>query len=221
MTGAFHPTFDELPRTVAIFPLGGALLLPGGQLPLNVFEPRYINMVRDALGSDRMIAMIQPTEATSLSDDDPPPVYPVGCVGRITSFSETEDGRFLITLTGVCRFKVGCELPLINGYRRVEALYDRYQEDLDPPEQVAVDRDRLVAALRRFLEMQEIRADWESIEEASDAYLITALAMVCPFEPQEKQAILEAPDMAARAQTIITLLEMGSLDLSESTQARH
>ena len=221
MGGAFHPTFDELPRTISIFPLSGALLLPGGQLPLNIFEPRYLNMVRDALGAERMIGMIQPTEPERTTEDDRPPVYPIGCVGRITAFSEADDGRFLITLTGVCRFKRGRELPLLNGYRRVEALYDRYREDLDPPGQLSVDRDRLLSALRRFLDMQEIEADWQSVKEAGDAYLITALAMVCPFEPQEKQAILEASDLSARAETIIALLEMGGLDAADSSPARH
>jgi Lon protease-like protein len=221
MTGAFHPTFDELPRTVPIFPLTGALLLPGGQLPLNIFEPRYINMVRDALGSDRMIGMIQPTEKERLSEEDHPPVYPVGCVGRITSFSETDDGRFLITLTGVCRFRAGRELPLMNGYRRVEALYDRYQEDLDPPDDVDIDRNRLVDALRRYLDAQNIDADWESVDGASNEYLLIALAMACPFPPQEKQAILEASDLEERAETIIALLEMGGLDSSDSSPARH
>jgi Lon protease-like protein len=221
MSGVFHPTFDELPRTVAIFPLTGALLLPGGQLPLNIFEPRYLNMVRDAFGAERMIGMIQPTEPERIDDDDRPPVYPVGCLGRITTFSEADDGRFLITLTGVCRFQCGRELPVLNGYRRVEALYDRYQEDLDPPPELSVDRGRLLAALRRFLDMQNIEADWESVEEAGNAYLVTALAMVCPFEPQEKQAILEASDLSARADTIIALLEMGGLDVGDSSPARH
>ena len=221
MSGVFHPTFDDLPRTVSIFPLTGALLLPGGQLPLNIFEPRYLNMVRDAFGAERMIGMIQPTEPERIDEDDRPPVYPVGCLGRVTAFSEADDGRFLITLTGVCRFQRGRELPLLNGYRRVEALYDRYQEDLDPPPELSVDRGRLLAALRRFLDMQNIDADWESVEEAGDAYLVTALAMVCPFEPREKQAILEASDLPARAETITTLLEMGGLDVSDSSPARH
>ncbi|MCP4326855.1 MAG: peptidase S16 [Alphaproteobacteria bacterium] len=221
MSGPFHPNFDDLPRTAPIFPLTGALLLPGGQLPLNIFEPRYLNMTRDALGGDRMIGMIQPTEKEELTEDDRPPVYPVGCLGRITAFSETDDGRFLITLTGVCRFRVGRELPLMNGYRRVEALFDRYQDDLEPPPDLPVDRKRLTNALRRFLESQDIEADWESIDEASNAYLVTALAMVCPFEPQEKQAILEAPDLPARAETIITLLEMGGLNGLDAPAARH
>jgi Lon protease-like protein len=218
---AFHPTFDELPRTIPIFPLSGALLLPGGQLPLNVFEPRYLNMVRDALGSDRMIGMIQPTEKERMAAEDHPPVYPVGCAGRITSFTETDDGRFLITLTGVCRFRAGRELPLLNGYRRVEALYDRYQEDLEPPVDIDVDRARLIEALRGFLDAQNIDADWDSVDDAGNEYLVTALAMACPFEPQEKQAILEAPDLAARADTIITLLEMGGVESPDSSPARH
>ncbi len=221
MTGVFHPNFGELPKTLPIFPLSGALLLPGGQLPLNIFEPRYLNMVRDSLGSDRMIGMIQPTERERIDEDDHPELYPVGCAGRITAFSESDDGRFLITLTGVCRFRIGRELPMMNGYRRVEALFDRYREDLDPPGEISLDRARLTRALKTYLSGQDFEADWESIEQAGEAALVTALAMSCPFAPEEKQAILEAPDLTERAEVTLTLLEMGGLGDMPSDSPRH
>jgi len=221
MTGPFHPDLDELPRVLPIFPLTGALLLPGGQLPLNIFEPRYLNMIRDALGGDRMIGMVQPTEQEETDDDDRPPLYPVGGAGRITSFAETDDGRFVITLTGVCRFRVGREMPLLNGYRRIEALWDRYQEDLEPSADMAIDRDRVLASARRYFERHGLQVDWQRLEKTDNFALVTALAMGCPFAPEEKQAILEADDGDARAKVLTALLDMSGFTDDESDQSRH
>lgn len=213
MAGPFDPPFTDLPRVIPIFPLPGALLLPGGMLPLNIFEPRYLNMTQAALASEnRMIGMIQPD-----SDDtsENPSVYDVGCTGRIVSFAETEDGRILITLSGTCRFTVVEELPLKDGYRRVVADYGRFRSDMQPDTAADIDRPRLLEALRAYLEHEEIQANWKAIEDADDARLIASLAMMCPFRTSEKQALLEASDLAERARVIVALLEMASVESGE------
>jgi Lon protease-like protein len=204
--GPFDPTFDELPREIPIFPLPGALLLPRGRLPLNIFEPRYLAMTRDAIKGERIIGMIQP-EHPSEPIGAQPATYRTGCAGRIVQFAETPDGRYLITLAGLCRFDVGAELPLKDGYRRVVARFDPYRADMEA-RSGKIDRERLLAKLKRFLERHEIGADWSAIEKAPDEQLVNALAMMCPFGPSEKQALLEAPDLAARCETMITLLEI-------------
>lgn len=200
-------SIDELPQILPIFPLSGALLLPRGRLPLNIFEPRYLAMVRDALAAERMIGMIQPSDAHSKATV--PPVYAVGCMGRITAFSETDDGRFLITLTGVCRFRVVQELARVTPYRKIVASFDEFAADLEagqtPP---SVNRRRLEPALKAYLEAQGLAADWHSIEQAPAETLINSLAMICPFAPPEKQALLEAVDVTARADMMVALLEM-------------
>ena len=220
MTGsASEPRFEELPAVLPIFPLTGVLLLPRGHLPLNIFEPRYLAMTRDAMGGERMIGMIQPSDPADLGDN--PPVYRTGCAGRISSFSETEDGRFLITLTGVARFDVKDELPLRSGYRRVAADWERYRADLAPDEG-AVDRDRLVAALRVFFRVHGLSADWDTIRQTPDERLVTSLAMICPFAPNEKQALLEASDLGERAKVMIALIEMAVVEgAKEGEGSRH
>ncbi len=208
MPGAFDSSFEELPRVIAIFPLSGALLLPHGQLPLNIFEPRYINMTLAALAAERMFGMIQPEDEAG----EPPPVYGTGCAGRLTSFSETEDGRLLITLFGVCRFDIVEELPLKDGYRRVVADYHRFRNDLSIDRQTEVDRARLIGALRDYLKQQHVDANWDAIEKTDDERLVTSLAMMCPFQVSEKQALLEAANASERARIMITLLEMANLE---------
>lgn len=195
-----------------IFPLSGVLLLPRGHLPLHVFEPRYRNLTEAALGSGRMIGMIQPRRPVSDPVDDDAPLYDTGCTGRIVSFAESDDGRFLITLRGVCRFRIVEELSLIDGYRRVRPDFTRFQHDLKPAEGV-VDRDRMLTVVRRYLDTREMGADWSGVEKASDEALVTALAMACPFEPNEKQALLECPDLTARAEMLITMLQMAVRDV--------
>lgn len=199
----------ERPRTLPIFPLPGVLLLPGGKLPLNIFEPRYLQMTEDALAGHRTIGMIQPSEpvATSLR----PEIYAVGCAGRITSFTETGDGRYLITLTGTCRFRVQEELAVTTPYRQVVADYDEFAADLEPQDPAAVDGRRLLAALRGYLARTGIPADWDSISRAPLPALVTSLAMICPFSAGEKQALLEAPDLAARGQILVALMEMAAV----------
>lgn len=224
--GAFRPGFEELPGVIPIFPLPGVLLLPGGQLPLNIFEPRYLAMVRDALAGERAIGMIQPREEAA--DVGAAKVYETGCLGHITAFSETDDGRYLITLTGLIRFDVARELPPLEGYRRVTAGYDRFRSDLDddpegsprdgpqdgPQDGLendpagAIDRTRLLETLGFYFEAQGIEGDWEAIEKAGDATLVTWLAMLCPFAAPEKQALLEAVSLAERASAMTAIMEM-------------
>jgi Lon protease-like protein len=207
MTTSGEPGLSgALPIRFPIFPLPGAILLPGGNLPLNIFEPRYLQMTRDAMRTDRVIGMIQPTGGGK----GVPELYPIGCVGRITSFSETEDGRYLITLTGVCRFEVVEELAVDTAYRQVLASFERWQCDLEPPTPSDSLRPTLEGALRGYFEVYEISADWGQVQAAPLAGLVTSLAMICPFEPCEKQALLEAADPEQRARVLITLLQMGA-----------
>nr|WP_264185450.1 LON peptidase substrate-binding domain-containing protein [Roseicella aerolata] len=201
---------DQLPPEIAVFPLSGALLLPGGRLPLNIFEPRYLAMTLDSLGAGRMFGMIQP-EPGAPRGETGPGLYRIGCLGRLSSFAETEDGRLLITLTGVIRFRVAEELPMRRGYRRVRADYAGFEADLDPSGTPAgIDRPALLGALRPFFKARGIEANWEAIEQTSDQLLVLTLAMVCPFEVREKQALLEAATPEARAAMLVALLQMGA-----------
>jgi len=195
----------DLPLAIPVFPLDGALLLPGGQLPLNIFEPRYLNMIDDAMAGDRLIGMVQ----TRGGERELPPLAPIGCVGRITSFAETSDGRYLITLTGLCRFEVGDELPVRTPYRQVRARFDRYEDDLnlDGPAPV-LDRPRLLAALSRYLDHRGLGIEWETAESAPLEALINSLSMGLPFDPAEKQALLEAATLEDRAKALTALLEI-------------
>jgi len=208
-SGSFIPRFEELPQTLPVFPLTGVLLLPRGKLPLNIFEPRYLAMTEDALRGDRLIGMMQPVEEDASGDQ--PPVFPVGCVGRITQFSETDDGRYLITLTGLCRFRIDRELPLFCGYRRVAPDFASYQSDFET-DRSNFDRARLLGALKVYLKLKQLSAEWDSIENAPGERLITCLSMICPFLPREKQALLESPTLAERAQVLTVLLEMAVLE---------
>jgi Lon protease-like protein len=201
----------RLPSTLAIFPLEGALLLPHGQLPLHIFEPRYRNMIEDALGNDRMLGMIQPRTSYPHPLPDWAELFETGCAGRIISFAETEDGRFLITLKGVCRFRIAEELPAEQGFRRVVPDFTPFRGDLEPASEEGIDRSRLLLAARVFLAMKNIECDWQAAEQASAQALVTSLAMSCPFEPGEKQALLESDDLAARCDLLISLFEMTTL----------
>ncbi len=215
----FDPPFEELPATLPIFPLSGVLLLPQGKLPLNIFEPRYLQMTRDALAGDRLIGMIQPTAPEE--PGRPQPLFETGCAGRIVSFAETEDGRYLITLAGLVRFKIRAEIATAGGYRRVEPDFAPFAGDMtEEAPSGAIDRQRLMRALRAYFRQQGISADWESIEKTSDALLVISLGMVCPFQPEEKQALLEAADETERARILTALLEMGLL-ASGADSARH
>ncbi len=216
----FAPAFEALPNSLPIFPLAGVLLLPRGRLPLNVFEPRYLAMIEDALGHGRMIGMIQPAGVADASGL--PPLYSIGCVGRIANFSETEDGRFLISLVGVCRFHMAEELPSERGYRRVRPDWTAFQADLEPDDNRHLDRQRLFASLRHYFRDQGIMANWEAIEQTPDERLITSLSMICPFAPPEKQALLESPQVEERGRLLTALIEMANLHQSaEEERPRH
>lgn len=205
-----EPRFEDLPGTIPVFPLPEVLLLPGGRLPLNIFEPRYLAMVEDALGDARLIGMIQPSCGDR--SDPSPALYRTGCAGRIARFEETVDGRYLIALNGVCRFDVAEELPLDSrGYRQIRADWSPYAADLRPCADARLDRTRLISSLRRYFEDHGLSADWEAVESAPDERLVTCLAMICPFGAPEKQALLEAPDLPARAEVLTTLVEMAAL----------
>jgi Lon protease-like protein len=196
----------DMPGTLPIFPLQGVLLLPRGKLPLNIFEPRYLAMVEDALATrDKLIGMVQPLAKETRASTQP--VYPVGCAGRITTWSETDDGRFLISLTGVCRFAVGEEIATARGYRRVKADFDAYAGDFETAGDGAFDRKRLLAGLRGYFAAEGLQADWDTIESAPDERLVTTIAMLCPFAPTEKQTLLESPGLAERAKAMIGIVE--------------
>ena len=207
-----HSRFEDLPQTLPVFPLKGVLLLPRGRLPLNIFEPRYLSMVDDALKTDRLIGMVQPAGAFPESETLPR-LFKTGCVGRIISFTETEDGRYLITLAGFSRFTILHELDAPRGYRRVEADWQSFRHDLDEETCPGLDRTRMTKLLQCYFEKQGLSANWEAIENTPDERLLTSLAMICPFEPCEKQALLEAGSLGDRARVMMTLLEMAAADL--------
>lgn len=221
------PAFEDLPEIIPIFPLAGVLLLPGGSLPLNIFEPRYLAMTEDALKTDhRMIGMIQPTGADDsealLAPGHPgPEVYPMGCVGRMVSFAESGDGRYLINLLGIARFRITQEFPLEHGYRRVRPDFSAFEDDLEPGLPVTIDRDRLNAVLDRYFKAQGIEPDWLAIEKMGDRDLVTFLAMGCPFGAPEKQALLEAEGPAECSQVLLTLLEMSGSTDTGGERTRH
>jgi hypothetical protein len=216
--GPFDPDFSELPATLPVFPLSGALLLPRGHLPLNIFEPRYLNMTMDALGRDRMIGMVQPRHSDTPSDGNDnadtstAEMFGTGCVGRISAFSETDDGRFLVTLTGVCRFDIAEELPLAKGgYRSVRCDYSRWRGDMDYNIQSMdqpLNRSRLRRALDAYFAHHSLRSCWDTISDTDDEMLVTAIAMGCQLDPLEKQALLECPSLYDRGDMLTTLLEM-------------
>lgn len=199
------PSLESLPRVIPVFPLP-TLLLPRGRLPLNIFEPRYLAMVEDALRHSRVIGMIQPADPNLKV----PPLYPVGCLGRITSWSETGDGRYLITLAGLIRFRVDAELKTTTPYRQVEACYHDFAPDLSACCEEGIDRDRLGSTLKTYFKQHKIDSYWESIDQVSCEVLINSLSMICPFDVAEKQALLEAPALADRAKLLTTLIEMAT-----------
>jgi Lon protease-like protein len=196
----------DLPDTIAVFPLGGALLLPTGQLPLNIFEPRYLAMFDAALSGNRLIGMVQPALGDTEGQGEAH-LAPVGCLGRITSFAETGDGRYIVSLTGICRFRLLEEKETHHPFRTfriapfIADLSARDEED-------AVDRAALLAAFKAYLDANKLEADWESVERASNLTLVNSLAMMSPFGPAEKQALLEAPDLKTRAETLIAITEI-------------
>jgi uncharacterized protein len=204
---ARYSRLSDLPETIPVFPLSGVLLLPRGQLPLNVFEPRYLAMVDATMSGGRVVGMIQPSESEEKALK--PSLSTIGCAGRITAYREAEDGRYLITLTGLCRFRLAEELAADTPFRQVRADYAPFAGDLAAAEEERdFPRDRLMGALKTFLARRDLKADWQSVTNAPAEQLVNALAMLCPFEPPEKQALLEARDWGERVAILIALLEM-------------
>jgi uncharacterized protein len=199
----------DLADVIPVFPLPGALLLPRGQMPLNIFEPRYVAMIDDALRSGlRLIGMIQPDTAHP-GPENKPNLYKVGCVGRITQIAETGDGRYLLQLTGVARFRIEAELEVVTPYRQCRVTYTPFTDDFIARKgEDEVDRKSLLHALSEFLEANNLKADWEGIENAPNEALVNALAMMSPYGTAEKQALLEAPDLKTRAEILVAATEI-------------
>jgi uncharacterized protein len=209
--GGFRTRPQDLPAEFAVFPLPGVLLLPRGRLPLNIFEHRYLAMTEDSMANGRMFAMIQPDPALPETPNGPA-LYRIGCLGRLSSFSETDDGRMLITLTGISRFSIASEVDMRRGYRRVIGDFSRFQADMNDPDDTAIDREGMIEALRGYFAHRQIEPNWDAINRLADDALVVTLAMVCPFEPIEKQALLEALSEAERADTLLALLRMGAAE---------
>lgn len=197
-----------LPQEIPVFPLTGVLLLPRGQLPLNIFEPRYRAMIEDTLKADRIIGVIQPRDFQQGMTSERAPLFGTGCAGRITAFEETDDDRYLVTLTGLSRFHLMEEIAPQKGYRRALVKWTEFSEDLQPHEHLGIDRAHLKLLLRTYFDIEGLSCSWDSIDSASDDKLITALSMICPLDPGEKQALLEAACCRTRAKMFMTMLEM-------------
>ncbi|SIT87320.1 hypothetical protein SAMN05421665_2350 [Yoonia rosea] len=195
----------DLPDTIPVFPLPGALLLPRARLPLHLFEPRYLAMLDDVLKTpSRLIGMVQPYDAPGKGGK----LHSIGCAGRVMAFSETEDGRYMITLAGMSRFRITQEVEGFTPYRRCNVSWQGFDRDLGPVERDdSFDREAFMEALGRYLVDQGLSTDWESLGEAEDELLINSLSMLCPFAPEDKQALLEAPSLTTRRETLMTLIE--------------
>ena len=202
--GASYTKTADLPQVLPLFPLDGVLLLPRGQLPLNVFEPRYLNMVDDVMAGERMMGVIQ----TRGGERSNPLLAAVGCAGRVTSFAEASDGRYLITLTGVCRFRAGPELSSPTPYRQLRADYAPYEDDLVEATESAVRKGPLLEALGAYLSGRGLSVDWQAARAAPTEALVNSLSMALPFEPAEKEALLEAADLEQRLEVLIALLRI-------------
>lgn len=199
---------NDLPATIPVFPLPGALLLPRARLPLHIFEPRYLAMLDDTLkSSHRLIGMIQPCGGPrGLSA-----LHAIGCAGRVTAFSETEDGRYMITLTGISRFRVTEEIEGFVPYRKCDVSWQGFDRDLGGVERdTLLDRKNFLELLRRYFESEDLKTDWDSLCEADDELLINSLSMLCPLDPEDKQALLEAPSLVTRREMLVTLLEFAT-----------
>ncbi|MEM6408036.1 MAG: LON peptidase substrate-binding domain-containing protein [Pseudomonadota bacterium] len=195
----------DLPDTIPVFPLPGALLLPRARLPLHLFEPRYLQMFEDTLKtSARLIGMVQPHDGPGGKAQ----LHTIGCAGRITQFSETEDGRYMITLSGISRFRVQEEITGFSPYRKAKVSWTGFERDLGFVEKdKQFDRDKFLVLLKKYFQDQDLKTDWDSLKEAEDELLINSLSMLCPFEPEERQALLEAPSLSTRRETLVTLIE--------------
>ena len=195
----------DLPDTIPVFPLPGALLLPRARLPLHIFEPRYLAMLDDTLKtSHRLVGMIQPLSNPAGTEQ----LHSIGCAGRLTAFSETEDGRYMVTLTGISRFRVKAEQEGFTPYRKCDVIWDGFERDLGGAEHDPdFDRTPFMAVLGRYFKAADLKTDWESLRDADNELLINSLSMICPFAPEDRQALLEAPTLAVRRKTLLTLME--------------
>ncbi|MCB9988018.1 MAG: LON peptidase substrate-binding domain-containing protein [Rhodospirillales bacterium] len=200
--------YRDLPDEIPVFPLSGVILLPHGQLPLNIFEPRYLAMIDTALCGDRIIGMVQPENMIERITPDTAALHQTGCAGRITAFEETGDGRYLVTLSGICRFSIAEELPMTNGFRRIRPEWAAYACDLAPDENQDFDRGRLLALLKDYFSLHKLNCDWERISQTSNEKLIAVLSMICPLDPLEKQALLESPCCCNRAHLFMDMMEI-------------
>lgn len=204
----------HLPNILPIFPLDGALLLPRGNLPLNIFEPRYIDMINYALKHDRMIGMVQTDEACSKEHsiapkrNGEPGLCKIGCAGKLTLFSETNDGRYVITLSGISRFEISQEVTEQEAFRLAQVNWTRFNEDQLPANDGLVDRSSLLSAFKDYLTAHNLDTDWESVERSDTESLVNALCMMSPYGVREKQALLEAKYLSERASILIAMTEM-------------
>ncbi|MGB3409340.1 MAG: LON peptidase substrate-binding domain-containing protein [Jannaschia sp.] len=197
---------NDLPESIPVFPLPGALLLPRARLPLHIFEPRYLQMIDDCLKTEhRLIGMVQPR---AQAGRDGRALQSIGCAGRLTQLSETEDRRYMITLAGVSRYRITKEISGFAPYLKADVSWEGFGRDLGKPEvDTEFDRPAFLDLLRRYFESQDLSTDWDSLKDADEELLLNSLSMLCPFEPEDKQALLEAPSLATRRETVVTLME--------------
>jgi uncharacterized protein len=215
----FLPKFSDLPRELPIFPLPGAVVMPGVQLPLNIFEPRYLHMIGDALETHHLIGMLQPRPDNA--SDDAPEIHAVGCAGRITSYSETNDGRIVMILTGVCRFQVAEELEGRHGYRRVRPDWERFAIDFHSEEEGLVGRDAFMTSLRSFCTLRGVEIPWDDVQKMADADLVNLLCTHLPLAPEDKQALIETVDLSGRGRLMEGLMDMASTAGGSGAGQRH
>jgi len=215
----FLPKFSDLPAELPVFPLAGAVVMPGVQLPLNIFEPRYLNMIADALSSDHLIGMVQPLSHTAL--DETPTIHRVGCAGRITSYSETNDGRIVLVLTGICRFDVRGELDMRRGFRRVTAAWERFAIDFHEDDSTLADRASFLTSLKAYSTLNSVEIPWDDVEKMADAELINLLCAHLPLESEDKQALVETLDLRDRAELMRGLMDMSSVSSVQTAEHRH
>lgn len=215
----FLPKLADLPPELPIFPLSGAVVMPGVQLPLNIFEPRYINMVSDALADCHLIGMIQPTSETAL--DEVPEIHRIGCGGRITSYSETVDGRIVLVLTGVCRFQVRAELEGRNGYRRVAVDWERFAADCYDQSQAIGDRNGFLSSLKAYCTLRGVEVPWDDVKKMPDGDLVNLLCAHLPLSPEDKQALVETIPTDERASLMRGLMDMACVASMDVNEHRH
>lgn len=222
MRNPFLPRFADLPAALPVFPLSGAVVMPGVQLPLNIFEPRYLNMVQAALATDHLIGMVQPRMGGAIADaDDEPGLYRIGCAGRITSYSETNDGRIVLVLTGLCRFEIEAEIEQLDGYRRVRPSWERFIGDYDAGTRHIDDREQFMGSLRAFCDRRSVEVPWDDIGQMADSDLVNLLCAHLPLGADDKQALIETVDLHERAVLMRGLLDMSAHLGAAGNEQRH